>query len=149
MPSSHAQFVAFFSISLSLFLLFRHAPTPSVTHTPIPLWQRAGLSVVACLGASAVALSRIYLNYHTPKQVLVGCAAGAVTALLWFTLTSILRYYGWIEWALDTELAEMLRFRDLIMTEDLVDAGWGRWMDRKRLRKRDMDTNGIAKTKRP
>ena len=146
MPSSHAQFVAFFSVSLTLFLLIRHAPSPSLTHTPFPIWQRGLLSIVACLCAAAVALSRIYLSYHTPKQVLVGCAAGAISAIVWFAITSILRSYGWIEWALDTKLAEMLRFRDLVITEDLVDAGWGRWVDRKKAQKRSINSGAKRKT---
>ena len=146
MPSSHSQFVAFFSVSLTLFLLWRHNPNPSITHTPSPFWQRTLLSLVACLCASAVALSRIYLSYHTPKQVLVGFAAGASFAVAWFIFTSLLRHYGWVDWALDTAVAEMLRFRDLVTTEDLVDAGWGRWVDRKNARQ---NMNGVKKRKSP
>jgi dolichyldiphosphatase len=93
--------------------------------------QRALLSAVALCCAAAVAFSRIYLSYHTPKQVLVGCAAGAVFALVWFGFTAILRSEGWIWWALDTQLAKWFRLRDLVIEEDLVDSGWARWMDRK------------------
>jgi dolichyldiphosphatase len=140
MPSSHSQFVAFFSISLSLFLLLRHVPSPSTTHSPTSFPERVLLSLVACLCAGAVVVSRVYLNYHTPKQVLVGCAAGAVSAFAWFVVTTYLRRHGWVERALDTRLAEMFRVRDLVVTEDLVDAGWGRWEERKR-GKRHMDND--------
>jgi dolichyldiphosphatase len=132
MPSSHSQFVTFFSISLSLFLLLRHVPSPSTMHSPISLSERLLLSLVACLGAAAVVVSRVYLNYHTPKQVLAGCAAGAFSAVGWFLFTAYLRRYGWVDWALDTRPAEMLRMRDLVVTEDLVDAGWGRWKERRK-----------------
>ncbi|TAQ85207.1 hypothetical protein B7494_g6468 [Chlorociboria aeruginascens] len=48
MPSSHSQFVAFFSISLTLFLLFRHQPKrPTPSHTPLSLVARIGLSALA------------------------------------------------------------------------------------------------------
>lgn len=94
MPSSHSQFVTFFSISLSLFLLLRHMPSPSITHSPISLSERLLLSFVACLCAAAVVVSRVYLNYHTLKQVLAGCAAGAFSAIAWFLLTAYFRRYS-------------------------------------------------------
>jgi dolichyldiphosphatase len=127
MPSSHAQFVAFFAVSLSLFLLLRHVPSASTSYSPSTFMERALLSILACCCASVVAASRIYLNYHTSKQVLVGVGVGASTAIAWFAVTTILRHYGWIDWALENPLARTLRMRDLVTTEDLVDAGWGRF----------------------
>lgn len=139
MPSSHAQFVTFFSVSLTLFLLFRHVPLPSASHTPATLPQRILLSICALLGAAAVVASRVYLNYHTTKQVLVGCAAGTTIALGWFGATTLLRRSGWLEWGLDTRLARMVRLRDLVVDEDLADAGWERW-ERRRVARRNMST---------
>ena len=129
MPSSHAQFLAFFSISLSLFLLLRHHPHPS---NPTPMPHRLALSVLALLFAGTVAVSRIYLNYHTPIQVLIGCAAGALSGVGWFAATWWLRQSGWLEWGLETRIARMLRMRDLVVEEDLVDAGWEKWENRRR-----------------
>ena len=143
MPSSHSQFVTFFSLSLSLFLLLRHVPNPTTTHTPISLPERALLSLVACICAAAVALSRVYLNYHTSRQVLVGCGAGAGFAIVWFGFTSYIRRTGWIDWALDTQWARALRTRDLVTTEDLVDAGWQRWHSRRMAR--HAEQNGVPK----
>ncbi|TKA75718.1 hypothetical protein B0A49_03197 [Cryomyces minteri] len=137
MPSSHAQFVAFFSVSLTLFLLLRHnphAPHASPTHIPTSFAERALLSLAALASAAAVAGSRIYLNYHTPKQVLVGCATGAGFAMVWFAVTTYLRHAGWIDWGLDMRIAKYFRMRDLVVTEDLVDAGWERWEGRRRRR---------------
>jgi len=146
MPSSHSQFVAFFSISLSFFLLFRHMPSASASDTPWTLPERLVLSVLACLGASAVAYSRVYLNYHTPKQVMVGAAAGVLFAVAWFLLTTHLRRHGWIDWALDTWPARCGRMRDLITTEDIQDAGWGRWESRRKARR--VVSNGRVKKTR-
>ena len=137
MPSSHAQFVAFFSVSLTLFLLVRHNPHSagaSSTHIPTSFVQRLALSVLVVGGAAAVAVSRIYLNYHSQKQVLVGCAAGASFAVVWFAVTTFLRHAGWIDWALDLSLARYFRLRDLVVNEDLVDAGWERWQNTRRRR---------------
>lgn len=138
MPSSHAQYVAFFSISLTLFLLFRHTPpkqsTPS--HTPLSLVSRFALSGLAICGAVAVAGSRVYLNYHTPKQVLVGVAAGASSAVAWFVGTTLLRRSGLLEWCLGTPVARLFRMRDLVVEEDLCQAGWEKWEDKKSLRRK-------------
>lgn len=137
MPSSHSQFVAFFSLSLSLFLLLRHVPDNSTNHSPATLGQRMTLSFLACTGAGAVAASRVYLNYHTPKQVLAGCTAGIIFGILWFLWTSHLRRAGWVEWALENQLLRTARMRDLIIGEDLVEAGWQRWECKRRQRRRD------------
>ncbi|EHY55274.1 hypothetical protein HRR83_009076 [Exophiala dermatitidis] len=147
MPSSHSQFVAFFSVSLTLFLLIRHVPARSTSYSPSTFSERLLLSLVACLGTGAVAASRVYLNYHTPMQVGVGAGAGAMFALFWFSFTSYLRQSGWLDWALDTWLSRKLRFRDLITTEDLQDAGWGRWESRRKAR-RETGTDGASKKSR-
>lgn len=141
MPSSHAQFVTFFSLSLSLFLLIRHTPRPSPTHAPFTFVQRILFSLLTILCAAAVAASRIYLNYHTVKQVLVGCGAGAFSAGGWFVFTMLVRRSGLLEWGLDLRVARMLRMRDLILGEDLAEAGWQKWEDRRR-RTRSGELNG-------
>ena len=130
MPSSHAQFVAFFSTSLTLFLLVRHnphQPHTSTTHIATPFWQRLALALLSIVCAGAVAQSRIYLNYHTPRQVYAGVAAGSLCAIGWFAVVSAARHSGFVEALLDTAPARFLRLRDLVVHEDLVDAGWERW----------------------
>lgn len=131
MPSSHAQFVAFFAAYLALFLLYRH--TPTVSHSHIMTWS---LVLGLCIGASAVAVSRVYLSYHTPRQILAGVAAGVICAVFWFVVTWFLRTSGWIDWALDLELVRQMRIRDLVVNEDLAEAGWQRWETKRTLRRR-------------
>ncbi|KAI1774184.1 PAP2-domain-containing protein [Hypoxylon cercidicola] len=134
MPSSHAQFVSYFAVSLALFLLLRHRPpSPRVrrrNHTPMGLPERAAWSLLGLLLAAAVAWSRVYLNYHTERQVLVGCAAGTVSAVGWFVVTALVRRSGWLAWALDNPVAKFLRVRDLVVEEDLCQAGWEKWDDK-------------------
>lgn len=128
MPSSHAQFVAFFSISLTFFLLFRHVPKkPSPSHTPLSLVARIGLSGLALLNAGLVAWSRTYLSYHTPKQVWVGIIAGSVSAISWFLITTVVRQIGLLSWFMEQYPTRLFRIRDLVVEEDLCQSGWEKW----------------------
>ena len=146
MPSSHAQFMAFFSVYLTLFLLLRHRPStpfPGRSSTaklldsiyPSPEAQRFLVSVGAVLLATLVAVSRTYLNYHTPKQVLIGCSAGITSGIAWFLVTSLARSDGLLAILLDLELCKWLRLRDLVVEEDLVECGWKEWEKRRHFRK--------------
>lgn len=135
MPSSHAQFITFFAAYLTLFFLFRHIPTHAPSYPSCDFLLRASLTLGLCVGAVAVSTSRIYLNYHTPRQVLAGCGAGLVCAGAWFVVTGWLRSSGWMDWAVDLTLARLMRIRDLVASEDLAEAGWQRWKAR-RLKRR-------------
>lgn len=144
MPSSHAQFVAFFATYLSLFLLLRHQPKPGTQNT-LPYWQRLAVSLLSFFWAAAVSASRIYLNYHKPRQVYVGVAVGAGCAVAWFVVTGLARREGVLDWILESSAARMVRLRDLVVEEDLVQAGWERSEDRRRRRKREVSgVNGSA-----
>ncbi|KAH7396043.1 hypothetical protein BKA64DRAFT_724249 [Cadophora sp. MPI-SDFR-AT-0126] len=137
MPSSHAQFVAFFSLSLTLFLLFRHVPKkPTPSHTPLTMVSRVLLSGLALASAGLVAWSRIYLNYHTEKQVMVGCLAGSLSAVSWFAITTVVRQSGLLDWILEQYPTRLFRMRDLVVEEDLCQAGWEKW-ETKRISRKD------------
>lgn len=138
MPSSHAQFVAFWSVSLALFLLVRHKPSAASPRNAAAgsnrhwsLIERLTLSLVAAVIAGATAWSRIYLGYHTTKQVIVGSATGVVTAIAWFVATAILRQSGLLSWALETPIARAFRIRDLAIQEDMCQAGWEKWEEKR------------------
>lgn len=131
MPSSHAQFMTFFAVYLTLFLLFRHTPTYASAYPYCDFLLRGALTVGLCASAVAVSASRVYLNYHTPRQVLAGCGAGFVCACGWFVITGLLRRLGWIDWVADMTVSRLLRVRDLLVNEDLAEAGWQRWETRR------------------
>ncbi|OQE21625.1 hypothetical protein PENSTE_c011G07911 [Penicillium steckii] len=131
MPSSHAQFMTFFAVYLTLFLLFRHTPSYASSYPYCDFILRGALTIGLCASAVAVSASRIYLNYHTPRQVLAGCGAGFVCACGWFVITGLLRRLGWIDWAADLTVSRLLRVRDLLVNEDLAEAGWQRWETRR------------------
>lgn len=145
MPSSHAQFVAFWSVSLALFLLVRHNPPPfpktatrngkMVTvgpdvHRPWSVAERVALSLTGAVVAGLVSWSRIYLNYHTTRQVMAGTATGVVSALVWFAAVGVARQTGWLQWAIDIPLVRAFRIRDLLVEEDPCQAGWEKWVER-------------------
>ncbi|KAK0615946.1 hypothetical protein B0T17DRAFT_361150 [Bombardia bombarda] len=195
MPSSHAQFAAFWAVALTLVLLIRHQPpsptyttttttitapsppqstktkpktkpksttpqTPTIriedvggrtsktihltsdndittkierfAHEPWSLAQRALVGLAALGLAAAVAWSRIYLGYHTPRQVGVGCLAGALSALGWFAITHVVRQTGLLALALDLSVVRWFRMRDLLVEEDMCQAGWEKWEARRR-----------------
>ncbi|GLI80929.1 hypothetical protein PoHVEF18_009296 [Penicillium ochrochloron] len=135
MPSSHAQFMTYFAVYLTLFLVFRHSPTYAGSYPYSNFLLRTALTVGLCASAVAVSASRVYLSYHTPRQVLAGSATGLACALGWFVVTGLLRSTGWIEWATDLTLSRLLRVRDLVVSEDLAEAGWQRW-EAQRLKQR-------------
>ncbi|KAI0166707.1 phosphatidic acid phosphatase type 2/haloperoxidase [Hypoxylon sp. FL1284] len=160
MPSSHAQFLAYFAVSLALFLLFRHQPNTSPSrrrnggsgsgssrsnHSPMSLPERALWSTLALALAAAVAWSRVYLNYHTERQVLVGAAAGAVSAVAWFLVTTAIRRSGLLAWALKNPVARFLRVRDLVVEEDLCQAGWEKWDDKMAALMAEKENSGSKK----
>ncbi|KAK4452285.1 dolichyldiphosphatase [Podospora aff. communis PSN243] len=145
MPSSHAQFVAFWAVSVGLFLMVRFRPTERrVEGKGVEGWmhgswstvERAVVSAVALGVAGAVAWSRIYLGYHTEKQVVVGWVAGVVIAVGWYVVTTVVREFGVLEWALELPPARWLRMRDLVIEEDLCQAGWDKWEGRREAAKR-------------
>ena len=145
MPSSHAQFVFFWSVALTLVLLVRHRPATSKSKSSAAankssrsgsrIVERLAVSAVSLVLAAATAWSRIYLNYHTPRQVLVGSSVGVLSAVAWFVGTALLRRSGLLEQALDLPMARALRVRDLIVEEDLSEAGWDRWEEKRLARK--------------
>lgn len=100
-------------------------------HRPWSLLERGLASLVVLLVAAAVAWSRVYLGYHTVNQVLVGSLAGTLSAAAWYGVTAVVRQTGLLAWALESPVARGLRVRDLVVSEDLAQAGWERWEDRK------------------
>ncbi|TLD05876.1 uncharacterized protein PgNI_08583 [Pyricularia grisea] len=170
MPSSHAQFLAFWAVSLALFLLVRHRPKAhkvkkqghsgdgsdkkeTAKASPAPAWdiwqlqelygvdryphrpwsmpERLAVSAMGFVLAGVVAWSRVYLGYHTPKQVFVGLSAGCISAIGWFVATEVARQTGLLEWVLSLPAARWFRLRDLVVEEDICQAGWEKWEQRR------------------
>lgn len=104
MPSAHAQFMAFYATYLVLWMTFR------VRHfsTFKKLWRGGGLIALA----SIVSYARVYLNYHSTRQVLVGVGAGILCGVGWFITVVFLRDLGIVDLLLDTYPARFFYIKD-------------------------------------
>lgn len=108
MPSSHSQFIWFFSIYVTLFVLLRYrhfyifnylkfyfkilSRLHHMNNNSLP-FERAGrlLVVLSCWCMSIlVCISRTYLQYHTCSQVIVGSIIGLITGASWFSVTHLI-----------------------------------------------------------
>ncbi|KAK1776499.1 phosphatidic acid phosphatase type 2/haloperoxidase [Copromyces sp. CBS 386.78] len=107
-------------------------------HEPWSFAHRFVASLGALVLAGAVAWSRIYLGYHTEKQVLVGCGAGTLCAVAWFVVTHVVRQSGLLGQILDFPVVRWFRVRDLVVEEDLPQAGWEKW-EEQRVAKREVE----------
>ncbi|KAK3403604.1 phosphatidic acid phosphatase type 2/haloperoxidase [Sordaria brevicollis] len=107
-------------------------------HEPWSFVHRAVASLGALALAGAVAWSRIYLGYHTEKQVLVGCGAGTVCAFAWYGVTHVVRQSGFLSQILDFPVVRWFRVRDLVVEEDLPQSGWEKW-EEQRVAKRELE----------
>ena len=111
MPSNHAQFMAFLGVFASLFL--------AVRTTGASVLERIILGVLAHILILSVAYSRVYLGYHSLKQVLVGLGVGGCAGCAWFFIyLSILEPFGKV--FTRTWIAQKLLIRDASSIGNIV-----------------------------
>ncbi|KAK6334952.1 Dolichyldiphosphatase 1 [Orbilia javanica] len=134
MPSSHTQFMFFFATYISLWIALRNKFIPK----PIKTFLLLSLSALAV----GVAGSRVYLHYHTVKQVLVGSGAGVVIGLGWFVATALMRIIAggklW-DFILENEVAKLLYVKDECTTVDLHKRDWDGWWAARVQKKKAME----------
>lgn len=87
MPSSHAQFVAFFGIYLLLKMRYQW---PYQIHNFVKIISVLALGVFAFL----IIYSRLFFEYHNLAQVIVGGLLGTFLGAGYFVAVSLLREYG-------------------------------------------------------
>lgn len=105
MPSNHGQFMGFFSIFTVMYLETRIATSN--------IWLKRIVQVGAILLGELVTVSRVYLGYHTTRQVLAGLLVGVCFGLFWYWFTdSVLYQHGWVERALRFPVCQWLLIRD-------------------------------------
>ncbi|KAI7876219.1 PAP2-domain-containing protein [Lichtheimia hyalospora FSU 10163] len=124
MPSSHAQFMAFFAVYGSLYLW-------SCIHLDHIIYK-----VLATLGMIFLSLlvcySRIYLQYHSAMQVAAGMGVGTLYGILWFCILEfIFRPSGIINYLLDTWLAKLIYLRDMRAIDNVAQWEYNQWLQQR------------------
>ncbi|XP_039432555.1 dolichyldiphosphatase 1-like [Culex pipiens pallens] len=86
MPSSHAQFMFFFTQYVLLFIFIRlhHMNNNNARAERL---VRLLVLAMCCVATCAVCCGRVYLQYHSTRQVLVGALVGTIVGSGWFVLT--------------------------------------------------------------
>jgi len=101
---------------------------------PMRLFVAVSLQIMA----AAVAASRVYLEYHSPKQVLVGMGVGALLGIVWFVVTDILKLAaGGVFWdiLLDNKFSKLLYVKDMCTELELQKMEWTVWSHERAQRK--------------
>jgi dolichyldiphosphatase len=109
MPSDHSQIMFYFA---SFFILLIASSRYSISNNKLfQMAYKCILIVGSFTLASLVAFSRVYLEYHTVQQVLVGAMLGSFAGTVWFLLVRHIfsRYFYFIaSW----KISEFLMIRD-------------------------------------
>lgn len=118
MPSNHSQFMSFFATYVLLFVFIRLPPFNQ--NAFLERFWRLLLISGTWLVSLLVCYSRVYLQYHSWAQVLVGILIGLGTGALWFAFTQLClsplvfpRVVGW-------RVSELLLLRDTTLIPNLL-----------------------------
>jgi len=104
MPSSHTQFMFFFT---TYFLLFLFTKVKFRSFMGKPLYVVSILSLTA-----SVAYGRLVMNMHTVDQVLVGAAFGTLIGTLWYLIYVLLNHYHVFSFIEELSIAKYFYIRD-------------------------------------
>lgn len=120
MPSNHSQFMSFFSTYALLFVLVRMPQINALFTFHVGMERLWRLLIVATtwLGTLLVCYGRVYLQYHTVGQVLVGFIVGLVAGIVWFAITQLILsplYPKIVSW----KISELLLLRDTTLIPNL------------------------------
>lgn len=119
MPSSHSQFVAFFSVYSTLFILLRLNHISPQNALPFERASRVLLVIFCWSLALVVSFGRTYLLYHTTQQVVAGAAIGIVFGIIWFTVTHLLltQFFPYI---VSWKFSEFFMLRDTTLIPNIL-----------------------------
>jgi len=105
LPSNHATFSFFLAVYTALWSLSGRWRTPHFL-------AGVALAVGALVFAACVAASRVYLHYHTVKQVFWGGAVGGTLGMVWFFAVEVLLRGRLAAWLVALPFLKWLRVRD-------------------------------------
>lgn len=103
MPSAHSQFMGFFAAYFICIVLLQ---------IPIKRVWKLSMTAFLLLSAAGVAFSRVYLEYHTTPQVIVGLTLGLVLGLAFFVILTVAREFGIVQWVLRWPVVHAFSIKD-------------------------------------
>jgi dolichyldiphosphatase len=106
-PSSHSQYMCFFSMYCTLLVTRRHE------------FRRTFVALLPWPFALTVMYSRVYLGYHTTPQIIAGGSLGMILGAGWFFLMDnwVAEWFPWLE---DTTVCQYLRIKDSSHIPDVI-----------------------------
>ncbi|KAK9869536.1 hypothetical protein WA026_003292 [Henosepilachna vigintioctopunctata] len=117
MPSSHAQFVWFFTTYVIYFVFIRlhHMNNNNIIETMSKILILSSSLIMSLL----VCISRIYLQYHSYSQVIVGSIVGVLFATFWFALTYF-AFTPFFPQIVTWRISEILLLRDTTLIPNVL-----------------------------
>ncbi|XBW38307.1 hypothetical protein QEN19_003896 [Hanseniaspora menglaensis] len=108
MPSAHSQFMGFLTGYMVLRILFFWRFDKTFKGL---MCKYIGLSLL--IGSTLlVAFSRVYLQYHSLKQVSVGVALGLFLGSSYFVVIQYIRRFGFCDWLMTLRISEFFAMKD-------------------------------------
>ncbi|XP_022184315.1 dolichyldiphosphatase 1 [Nilaparvata lugens] len=117
MPSAHSQFMWFFATYVIYFVFIRlHHMNNNTTLENV--WKT--VIVTSCVFlATIVSVSRVYLQYHTWRQVFCGAVVGFLFGSLWFAATYFL-FTPFFPIVVSWRISELLLLRDTTLIPNVL-----------------------------
>lgn len=109
MPSSHSQFIAFFAMYFILKMKYQWPYKINALYD-------TGAKLLLLIATLLITYSRLFFEYHTFNQILVGLLLGYFVAAWYFIFVSLLRDYGILDWLLSWKLFKLLQMKDSFHT---------------------------------
>uniref|UniRef100_A0A1B6DK95 Dolichyldiphosphatase n=1 Tax=Clastoptera arizonana TaxID=38151 RepID=A0A1B6DK95_9HEMI len=117
MPSAHSQFMWFFATYVLYFIFIRlHHMNNNPTMENI--WK-AVISSSCVSMAIIVTISRVYLQYHTWRQVICGAVVGFLFGSAWFALTYLI-FTPYFPIIVSWRISELLLLRDTTLIPNVL-----------------------------
>ncbi|XP_075213036.1 dolichyldiphosphatase 1-like [Lycorma delicatula] len=117
MPSAHSQFMWFFTSYVIYFVCIRlHHMNNNTTLENV--WKTVIISSCVSL-AVIVSFSRVYLQYHTWRQVLYGAIVGFLFGSVWFAATYFL-FTPFFPVVVSWRISEFLLLRDTTLIPNVL-----------------------------
>lgn len=110
-PSSHSQYMCFFSMYCTLLVTRRLHFADE--------FRRIFVALLPWPFALTVMYSRVYLGYHTTPQIIAGGSLGLLMGAGWFFLMNniVSKWFPWVE---DTSVCRYLRIKDSSHIPDVI-----------------------------